>query len=352
MKILLVKRDKIGDMLLATPTLTHLRRVLPKARIDVLANDYNAWVVRDHPAVDRIWVYGRTRDAGRLRWSAVIGQLRQLLTLRHEHYDVAIAAGGEESPRAILRTLLTGAERTVAYASAASHYRWRLTDALPPPHEGHEVERVLALLAALGLPPPQTAPLPEVLIPASWNAEAQAWLARAGLAASQYVVVGLSARDAAKQPSKAQVLRWAEWLYQNWGLATALHYIADDARTPRYPGSATLAKEILASAPSYVLPIPDGLASAIGVIGLARTSIVPDSGLMHFAAASPGGVIALFADTATLASPSRWGPRGPKASVLVAARRIADLDDDAVLSMLAPRLGAAGRPRQSSRGGR
>ena len=47
MKIIILKRDKVGDMLLVTPMLQHLRGCLPQARIHLLANDYNAWVMEE-----------------------------------------------------------------------------------------------------------------------------------------------------------------------------------------------------------------------------------------------------------------------------------------------------------------
>ena len=98
-----------------------------------------------------------------------------------------------------------------------------------------------------------------------------------------------------------------------------------------YPGSDALATEILGHAPDYLRGMPDGLPAAIGLIALARTSVLPDSGLMHFAAASPGGVVGLFADGGTLSSPARWGPRGPRAVALAAPQAVGDLDDDTVL---------------------
>ena len=48
MKILIIKRDKIGDMLLVTPMLQHLRQTLPNATIDFLANDYNYFVLKEN----------------------------------------------------------------------------------------------------------------------------------------------------------------------------------------------------------------------------------------------------------------------------------------------------------------
>ncbi len=338
MKILVVKRDKIGDLLLTTPLLAHLKAALPDAAIHVLANDYNAWVVAGNPDVERVWVYRRTRHAGRVRIGAAAGQLRQFFGLIGERFDVAIAAGGEESPRAIRRALAARAARTVAYAADPSRYGPRLTDPLPPPAAGHEIERILALGAPLGPVPPRVPELPRFRPSPAWLDDARAWLAGAGLAPGGYVVVGVSARDAPKVPSAAQVLRWAARLQRDFGCATLLQFTPGDAGNALYPGSATLAAEILAHAPGYLQAMPDGLPAAVGLIALARTAVLPDSGLMHFAAASPGGVLGLFADGGGLSSPARWGPRGPRAVALAAPVAVAGLDDATVFDALAPLL--------------
>ena len=67
MRILIVKRDKLGDLLLARPVISRLAATLPDAEIHLLANDYNAWVARDHPALARVWAFARVRDGSRLR---------------------------------------------------------------------------------------------------------------------------------------------------------------------------------------------------------------------------------------------------------------------------------------------
>jgi len=337
-KILVVKRDKIGDLLLTTPLLTHLRQALPDAAIHVLANDYNAWVVAGNPDVERVWVYRRTRHAGRVRIAAAAAQVRQFFGLRGERFDVAISAGGEESPRAIRRALAARAARTVAYAADPLRYGPRLTDPLPPPAEGHEIERILGLGAPLGLALPQVPALPRFRPPQAWVDDARAWLAGAGLGPDGYVVVGVSARDAPKVPSAAQVLRWAARLERDWGCATLLQFTPGGADNALYPGSAALAGEILARAPAHVRAMPDGLPAAVGLIALARTAALPDSGLMHFAAASPGGVLGLFANGGGLSSPARWGPRGSRAVALAAPVAVAQLDDATVFDALAPLL--------------
>ena len=72
MRVLIVKRDKLGDLLLTTPVLARLAANQPDTDVHLLANDYNAWVARDHPAVRRTWTYPRVRDAGRLRVRAAL----------------------------------------------------------------------------------------------------------------------------------------------------------------------------------------------------------------------------------------------------------------------------------------
>ena len=63
----------------------------------------------------------------------------------------------------------------------------------------------------------------------------------------------------------------------------------------------------------------------IGIIWLAKKSIFPDSGLMHFAAASPGGVIGLFAETNISPQPSQWGPLGVNSIYIEAKKTIKEL---------------------------
>ena len=337
MKILIVKRDKIGDLLLTTPLIAHLHRALPDATIHVLANDYNEWVVADNPHVARVWVYHRTRHAGAVRVTAAFGQLRQLFALRAERFDVAIAAGGEESPRAIRRAVAARAARTIAYVAGARRYRG-LTDPLPLPQAGHEAQRIMGLVAPLGVVTPVALPDPAFRVPAEWRAGAARWLAGIGFAAGRYVVIGISARVPAMQPTKAQVERWAQRLHDRYGLATALQSTPGGADNKLYPGSEALAREILAVAPPYLRLMPDGLPAAVGIIDLARTSVLPESGLMHLAAVSPGGVVAVWADAALHSTSARWGPLGPRAAVVNAPHAIAELDDAAVFAALAPRL--------------
>ena len=341
MRVLIVKRDKLGDLLLTTPILARLADARPDAEIHLLANDYNAWVARDHPAVHRTWTYPRVRDGGRLRVRAALAHLPIAWRLRRQRFDVAVVMGGDESPRGIRRAIGTGAARVIAYAHDAARYGARLTDPLAVPADGHEVERMLALLAPLRVPQDPVTDGPTFALPDASRAFARHWLAGRGVAPGGYVVLGLGARRAKKQPDTGQVVRWSRHLHDTYGLATVFTWTPGGRDAPGYPGDDATAAPVLAQGLAHLHPFRGSIGEAIALLWHARTSVLPDSGLMHFAAASPGGVLGLFADPADGSPAARWAPRGARARYLEAARAVADVDDATVFAALAPLVAPA-----------
>jgi len=336
-KILVIKRDKIGDLLLTTPLLAQLKAGLRDVETHLLANDYNAWVVAGNPHVDRVWVYRRVRHAGRVSLAAAWQWIWQSLALRRERYDWVIVANGDESPRAIRRGLLARGARTVARCADASAYPG-LTDPLPPDVSNHEIDRLLALLAPLGIALPTEKILPTYELPKECSRFALNWLAGHGLAAGKYVVLGLGARRLKKQPSAAQVLAWSEQLKQRWDLDTVFMWTPGKSGDPLYPGDDDVAQPVLDARATRIHPFRGPIPEALGLIWSARTSIFPDSGLMHFAAASPGGVLGLFAESDVSPAPAQWAPRGRRAEYLEAQRSVSDLPDALVHERLAKLL--------------
>lgn len=334
MKILIIKRDKIGDLLLTTPMLSHLRHSLPDAEIHLLANDYNAWVVADNQDIERLWVYDRAKIGKQIRLKAVIKQIWLELRLRLEHFDVAIVAGGDESKRAIQRALRLRAKRVIAYCAENSSLRNKLSDPLPLIQGVHEMDRMLAQLKPLGIAAPAEMIHPHFSLPQTWHDFAREWLREQHLRPQGYVVMGLGARRAKKQPTTEQVLTWSRYLKEQLGLETVFMWTPGKSDNPMYPGDDEVAQPILDAGIPYIHPFRGALMPALGLIWSARASIFPDSGLMHFAAASPGGVLGLFAETDISPSPAQWGPRGPRVAYLEALKSVAELTDQIVYEKL------------------
>jgi ADP-heptose:LPS heptosyltransferase len=339
MKLLVVKRDKIGDLLLTTPLIAHLKASVPGLELHLLANDYNAWVVAGNKDIDRLWVYRRVRSGGRVSVAAAWQWIRQWLALRRERYDWVIVANGDESPRAVRRALSVRGARTVAYCADASRYAG-LSHPLAPDRARHEVDRLLAMAAPLGVAPPAAPIAPRYVLPEESAAFARGWLAERGLLAGRYVVLGLGARRAKKQPATSQVLAWSAWCKTRYGLETVFMWTPGKAGDPLYPGDDDIAQPVLDARAPQIHPHRGPLREALGLVWSARTSVFPDSGLMQFAAASPGGVLGLFAETDVSPSPAQWAPRGPRAKWLEASKSVSELPDETVERALEPLLEA------------
>jgi heptosyltransferase-3 len=333
MKILILKRDKIGDMLLVTPMLEHLRRSLPQAQIHMLANDYNAWLVQHNPNIDRLWVYPRVRHGASLRPWAVVTQFIQRFELKREKFDFAIAAGGVVSSRAVTRIMGVGARRTVAYVPSdgvgTDPLMRRLTDPLPYDRARHEVESNLHLLSPVGIAPPGRPIYPHYVPEDPWLDSGERWVREQGLTPGKFILIGLNARRVKRKPTARQILAWSLHFKQKLGLDSVLIWQPGPASNRVYPGDDEIVGPLLAALPPWLKPFsnPEDVRAALGVAWHAALSILPDGGFAHLASVTPGGVVALFAETGVSPHPDNWRPYVPRSAYLEAAKTVSELLD-------------------------
>ena len=82
--ILIVRTDRIGDVVLTTPVFKALRKVYPAARIAVLVKPATVDLVKGNPYIDEVIVddpLGVNRG--------IIGALRLARAIRRHHFDTA-----------------------------------------------------------------------------------------------------------------------------------------------------------------------------------------------------------------------------------------------------------------------
>lgn len=84
-KILFIRTDRIGDMVLSTPALRAIRHALPGVHLTVLASRSNAPLLQHDPHVDRVLVWNQAR-----RSVAPIEFLLQVRRLAKARYDAVI----------------------------------------------------------------------------------------------------------------------------------------------------------------------------------------------------------------------------------------------------------------------
>ena len=92
-----------------------LRKLYPKSKLAVVAPESSAWILKNVSFIDQLYSYPQPKSFNLQSMASIFIQLFIFLKIRLEHYDIAIAAGGEFSPRAIKRLSWINAKRTISF---------------------------------------------------------------------------------------------------------------------------------------------------------------------------------------------------------------------------------------------
>ncbi len=329
-RILVIRRDNIGDLVLSTPLIHGLRARFPSAWIGVLGNTYSTPILRAHPDIDGLFAYDKAKHQPQRHRLAVYADTARLLwRLRAMRIDIAILAGprvqdqaarlaGWVKPRAILGFVVAGAPAQVTmpvdYGAGA---------------DLHEAEDVFRLGAALGL---GSAPGPCLLVADAAEAARlrQALPERAH--GRRLVALHISARRPRQRWPAASFAALMRGLMAHSDVFPVLLWAPGASGDPRHPGDdekAATIRALLGAEARYLAWPTHSLASLSGALAACELMVCADGGAMHVAAGLGVPVVALFGD-----SPAhRWRPWGVRYEVLRAPA--GDVDNIAVSSVLA-----------------
>lgn len=147
-RILYIKPDHLGDLLLATPALAALRAHFPAAHITTLVGPWSQIVVQHTPRIDTILTCpfpGFTRTTKPTPWQPYVTLVHIGLLLRVGGYDLALLGRDDHWWGAAL-ALIAGIPHRVGFA--VPECRPFLTTALPWEPQTHVTTQGIALVAA------------------------------------------------------------------------------------------------------------------------------------------------------------------------------------------------------------
>ncbi len=306
-RILVVRKDNIGDVLCTTPVLRALRRAFPTAHVAILVAEHCRAAVARNPDLDEVLTYTTAKHrAGSLGLAALWDLARVIRGLRARAFDLAVAMGRPCS-------------RSSAWLAYVSGARWRLgysTPALQPfpffvnlgcdpgAMTSHEVDGCLELLASIGIP---AAGRHLALIRMRGRRRPFAgasprWGLRRGPAWPLFTSVpGARTIAGRSHPLPTPSMSLSERL----GLSILLSWAPGDASNPLFPGDDGRAVEMAARTRRRPIllptPTPEEL---IAAVSLSDFVLSPDGGVMHIAAALGIPQVALFGGT----GPHLWAP--------------------------------------------
>jgi heptosyltransferase-3 len=266
-RLLVIRRNRLGDMICALPLLHALRGGFPKAHLAVACDPPGASIATASGVVNEVIVLG---SGGAF---SLFGNARRL-----QGFDwVIVAKGGCDRRQATLARLTSGTGRIGFDVSPSLYY----TDPvpLPEPQAEHQIETLLRLLAPLGIAPPTVIDLPPLEIPASARDFANALFVQAPWKNfSRFLLINVSSTVRLKFRPRDFILLAQRILVADTG--TAVLFVAG-------PADQSHARELARGCDSkriaaVATPGPLELAA---VMRRAALIVTPEGGAAHLAAA-------------------------------------------------------------------
>ncbi len=297
-KILIIRRDNIGDLVCTTPLISALRQRFPHGWLGALVNSYNAPVLEGNPDLDEVFVYTKAkhRSAGESLAAILWRRLKMMRQLHAMQLDDVIIATTSPQPRVVKLAQWLKPKRIIGFGDVKG-----LDLALPLDDAArHEVEDVFRVASLYGIdgPPPAC----RVMAPAG-----------SARAAGLTIGIHISARKPSQRWPADHFAETIKVLAAQGSLRFMLLWSPGDSENPLHPGDDAKASEVLArvgagttatlaveARPTQTLP------ELIGALAECDSLICADGGAMHLAAGLGLPIVCLFGNSGA----ARWRPWG------------------------------------------
>jgi len=317
-RILIIRRDNIGDLVCTTPLIRALREQLPNAYIAALVTRYNMAVMEGNHDIDALFSYTKAKHLEPCESAIGIfwNRLMTIWNLRRQRFDWILLPGGPQRS-AIRFARWIGAKKIL------------IRDQEDTAGGSHHVEQCCHQLLRMGLkfetPSARLTPNPDAVakikstLPLTWQT-----------LKAPIIGLHLSARKPSQRWAASMFAETAHQLHQSLGAKFILLWSPGAANNPLHPGDDDKAAEVLNA--TVGLPVQavrtECLEDLIGALSHCDAIICSDGGAMHLAAALGKPMVCLFGDS----DPEHWGPWGaPHRTLQKASREVDDLSVQEVI---------------------
>ena len=318
-RILVFRRDNIGDLVCTLPLIRALRRQLPDAHLAALVTHYNAAVLAGNQDLDAVHSY--TKAKHRAEGESIAGlylrRLKLLRDLRGERFDWVLLPGGPQA----------SSVRTANWLRARRILMRNEQDTVAG---SHEVEQCCHLLVRMGLR--YEAPAARITPDSAALARIAEQMRKAWDGGSTApIALHISARKASQQWPAERFAALARRLNASARVPIVLLWSPGSRDNPLHPGDDEKVDGIVAAAKGVpMLPLrTERLDELIAALSCCERVICSDGGAMHLAAALGKPLVCLFGNSTA----ARWRPWGvPYELLQPASLDVADIPVDQVVA--------------------
>jgi ADP-heptose:LPS heptosyltransferase len=318
-RILVVRHDRVGDMIVTSPALALLAELAPRAEIDVLASRANAAVVVADSRVHRVFVRKGLSD-----WLLLFPRMRR------RRYDVLYSFIYGRGLREGLIASALAQRRTRKFSvMRPSRYAGLFTAVIRVPHSmRHMADQLMYVVRATIEPPDAHTEGPHrmhIAVDAAAEQRASVFLGGHGL--RDFVAVNIASAET-----------WREWPWKNCvdvlrELLPRWPELAFVLTPPPIPEKVADAERVIAVCGSdrvILCPPSPRFLDLVAIVKRARLVLTCDTANVHVASACGRPIVALYAGIRT--TPGLWSPFG------VPAREVRALPGHAVSTIPAEQI--------------
>ena len=295
-KILVVRTDRIGDVILSTPVVANLRAAFPKSYIAFMCRPYTAAILEKNPNIDELIIYDKYG-----KHKSFLSSLAFSFYLRKKKFDLSLVL--HPTNRAHLLIFFAGIKRRVGWDRKLGFLLNKRIAHKKQEGKKHELEYTLDILREAGV----NIVTQDVFIPK--NPADEAWadnlLQENNINYKKDIVIGLGI--GASCPSKI-------WPSRNFAeLARKLHNQLGAKIIVFAEGKeSNLSVEFKINCTFRFLDLTGkvNLSEIFSLFRRLALFIGNDSGLVHACWGVGRPVISIFGRNNPGLSPRRWGPRG------------------------------------------
>ncbi|MCF7873296.1 MAG: lipopolysaccharide heptosyltransferase II [Candidatus Omnitrophica bacterium] len=292
-KILVIRTDRLGDVILSTPVIKNLRKNYPDSYIAFTCRPYTKDILEGNPYLDELLIYDKYGYHKNF-----LATLKFALYLRKKKFDLALVL--HPTNRAHILAFFAGIAKRVGWNKKLS---FLLTDKLAHTKDQgkkHEREYNLDLLRYLDI----SAEDKEIYIPVQENVQQKVdqILAKEGIESKdKLIVIHPCASCPSKRWPQSKFIELVKMLKAEEDIKIAVISSADQKEFGK--GISKIEGVIdLCGALS--------ISETIALINRVRLFISCDSGPVHIAAGLNKPVISIFGRSQAGLSPKRWAPTG------------------------------------------
>lgn len=298
-RILIIRPDRIGDVILTTPLIREVKKKYPDSFIGVMVGTYTEPILRGNPHIDTIITDDPNgKDAGSAGFRRQVHRVRQfrfdtgLMPLPRERHAWMMLLAGIRQRIGVggkIYQIITGT-RTV---SRNKYIPLR-----------HEADYVMDLGRKIGVTTQDLTP--ELFLTEEEKQQARAFFTERGLDVAK-PVIGINPGSNKSSPN------WPPQRYRHLAESLADHHQIFINVGP--PGSG-LEKHFAGLKNTVIVHAPKDIREIIALCSQLKVLIAPSTGTMHIAAALKVPTVALFCPL-TACSPVLWGPLGNTAEIVL-----------------------------------